>query len=111
MFASDKRVYLTVAACAVAVHIAALWNQFAMDDVAIVVWNPVVQSVNGVWRAFAAPYWPANLGGLVYRPLPVASYAIDWQLHSAAWLHAVNLLWHAGAAGDVPGGVRRCCPQ
>jgi len=107
MFASDKRVYLTVAACAVAVHIAALWNQFAMDDVAIVVWNPVVQSVNGVWRAFAAPYWPANLGGLVYRPLPVASYAIDWQLHSAAWFHAVNLLWHATAAVAVAALARR----
>jgi len=60
---TDKRLYLTVAACAVVVHIGALWNQFAMDDVTIIVWNPVVQSVGGVWRAFGAPYWPANLGG------------------------------------------------
>jgi tetratricopeptide (TPR) repeat protein len=104
---TDKRLYLTVAACAVVVHIAALWNRFALDDVAIVVWNPLVHSVSGVWRAFAAPYWPANLGGLVYRPLPVASYAIDWPLHSAAWFHAVNLLWHAGAAVAVAVLARR----
>jgi len=104
---TDKRLYLTVAACAVVVHIAALWNQFAMDDVVIIVWNPLVQSVTGVWRAFAAPYWPANLGGLVYRPLPVASYAIDWQFHSAVWFHAVNLLWHAGTAVAVAALARR----
>ena len=103
----DKRLYLAVAACAVVVHIGALWNQFAMDDVAIIVWNPLVQSGTGVWRAFGAPYWPANLGGLVYRPLPVASYAIDWQFHSAAWFHAVNLLWHAGTAVAVAALARR----
>jgi len=103
----DKRLYLAVAACAVVVHIGALWNQFAMDDRLIVVFNPMVQSISGVWGAFAAPYWPANLGGLVYRPLPIASYALDWQLHSAAWFHAVNLLWHAGAAVAVTALARR----
>jgi protein O-mannosyl-transferase len=98
---NDKRIYLAVAAVAVVVHLGALWNEFAMDDRLIVVFNPLVHSVTGVWRAFTAPYWPANLGGLVYRPLPVASYALDWQLHSPAWFHAANLLWHAGAAVAV----------
>jgi protein O-mannosyl-transferase len=78
-----------------------------LDDVAIVVWNPLVQSLNGVWRAFGAPYWPASLGGLVYRPLPIATYALDWQFHSPAWFHAVNLLWHAGAAVAVTTLSRR----
>jgi len=68
----DRRLFLVVAACAVVVHLGALWNQFALDDVTIVVVNPLVQSLSGVWRAFAAPYWPANLGGLVFRPLPGA---------------------------------------
>ena len=68
----DRRLLLVVAACAVVVHLGALWNQFALDDVTIVVVNPLVQSLSGVWRAFAAPYWPANLGGLVFRPLPGA---------------------------------------
>ena len=61
----DKRLYLAVAACAAVVHIGALWNQFALDDRLIVVFNPMVHSISGVWGAFAAPYWPANLGGLV----------------------------------------------
>jgi hypothetical protein len=104
---NDKRLYLTVAACAVVVHIGALWNQFPLDDRLIVVFNPLVHSLTGVWGAFATPYWPANLGGLVYRPLPIASYALDWQLHSAAWFHAANLLWHAGAAVAVTVLARR----
>ena len=104
---STKRLYLAVALCAVVVHIGALWNQFALDDRLIVVFNPLVQSISGVWDAFAAPYWPANLGGLVYRPLPIASYALDWQLRSPAWLHAVNLLWHAGTAVAVTLIARR----
>ena len=103
----DRRLFLVVAACAVVVHLGALWNQFALDDVTIVVVNPLVQSLSGVWRAFAAPYWPANLGGLVFRPLPVATYALDWQLHSPAWFHAVNLLWHAGVAVSVAALARR----
>jgi len=104
---STKRLYLAVGLCAFVVHIGALWNQFALDDRLIVLFNPMVQSVSGVWSAFGAPYWPANLGGLVYRPLPIASYALDWQLHSAVWLHAVNLVWHAGIAVLVAATARR----
>ena len=104
---NDKRLYLAVAACAVVVHLGALWNQFALDDVTIVVVNPLIHSLAGVWGAFVAPYWPANLGGLVYRPLPIATYALDWQLHSPAWFHAVNLLWHAGVAVSVAALARR----
>jgi tetratricopeptide (TPR) repeat protein len=102
-----RKLYLAVAACAIVVHLGALWNQFALDDRLIVVFNPLVQSLSGAWESFAAPYWPANLGGLVYRPLPIASYAIDYQLHSAAWFHLVNLLWHAGVTVAVTALARR----
>jgi len=55
-----------------------------------------------VWRAFVSPYWPPLIGGGLYRPLPLASYAIDWQLGGAAWwFHAVNIAWHAGASVAV----------
>src|SRR2546422_9739163 len=32
------------------------------------------------WRAFAEPYWAGNLTGTLYRPLTVASFALDWVL-------------------------------
>ena len=96
-----KRLYATVAVCAVVVYLGALWNRFALDDVPIVVLNPLVAHRSGLWRAFAAPYWPPEFGGHMYRPLVIASFAIDRLVDGAVWYHAVNLLWHAGAAVAV----------
>jgi hypothetical protein len=91
----------------VIVHIGALWNGFAMDDLYIIVWNRLVHSADGLWRAFVSPYWPPDLGGKLYRPLTVATYVIDGQIGHAAWFHAMNLLWHAGATVAVAALARR----
>jgi hypothetical protein len=99
--ASPRRLYLAVGLCALIVHVGALWNRFALDDMWIIVNNPVVQDPTGWWRAFAEPYWPGNLTGQMYRPLVVASFALDRLLDGAAWMHAVNLLWHVAAAVAV----------
>ncbi len=100
MDSRDRRLYIGVALCALVPHVGALWNGFAMDDLYIIAWNPLVHSMSGVWKAFAAPYWPPDLGGQMYRPLPLATYAIDWAIAGGhpAWFHALNLLWHAGMA-------------
>ena len=76
-----------------------------MDDLYIIVWNPLVHSVQGVWRAFGGPYWPPDLGGQMYRPLPLATFAVDWTIAAghAVLFHAMNLLWHAGVAVIVTG--------
>jgi len=52
----DRRLYLAVIACAVVPYLPALWNGFAMDDLYIIVWNPLVHLVEGTWRAFTGPY-------------------------------------------------------
>ena len=99
---SARRLYAAVAICAAVVYVGALWNQFALDDNQIVRFNTLVLQFSGVWRAFVSPYWPPVIGGGLYRPLPLASYAIDWQLGGAAWwFHAVNIAWHAGASVAV----------
>jgi len=95
---SPRRVYLVVATAAAVVHLGVLWNGFALDDLTIIVANPLVHSLSGVWRAFAAPYFPANLDASVYRPLTIATYALDWSVGSTVWFHAVNLMWHVGAS-------------
>ena len=104
---NDRRLYLAIAACAVVVHIGALWDGFAMDDLYIIVCNPLVHSLDGIWRAFTNPYWPPDLGGKLYRPLAVAGYALDGRIDDAPWFHAVNLLWHAGASIAVTALARR----
>jgi len=105
----DRRLYLVVAACALVPYVPALWNGFAMDDLYIIVWNPLVHSLHGAWRAFGGPYWPPDLGGQMYRPLPLATFALDWSLARGhpALFHAMNLLWHAGAALLVTALARR----
>jgi protein O-mannosyl-transferase len=95
---TSRRLYLAVVLCAVVPHIPAVWNGFAMDDLYIIAWNPLVHGIRGVWGAFAGPYWPPDFGGFMYRPLPLASFALDWSLvrGHAWWFHAMNIAWHAG---------------
>ena len=109
MDSKDRRLYLAVVACALIPHLPALWNGFAMDDLYIIAFNPLVHGVQGVWGAFVAPYWPPDLGGQMYRPLPLASFALDWAIVGGhpALFHATNLLWHAGVAVAVAALARR----
>ena len=104
---SAKRTYLTVGLCAVVIYLGALWNQFALDDLPIILTNPLVAHPSGIWRAFAAPYWPPELGARLYRPLVIATYAFDRLVDGAGWFHAVNLLWHAAVAVAVAALARR----
>ena len=80
-----------------------------MDDLYIIVWNPLVHSVQGVWHAFGGPYWPPDLGGQMYRPLPLADFAMDWAISRGhpVWFHAMNLVWHAGVAVAAASLARR----
>ena len=87
-----------VAAAAAVVYLGALWNGFALDDLTIIVANPLVHGFSGVWRAFGASYFPPNIDVSAYRPLAVATYALDWTMRSTAWFHAVNLTWHVAAS-------------
>ena len=88
-----------VAAVAILGYLNAIANGYVLDDRGIVVLNPLVTHPDGMWRAFANPYWPAGLGGQ-YRPLTIATFALDWWISNgdAHWLHAVNVLWHAAAS-------------
>jgi len=98
---------LVVAACAVAAYLGALWNRWALDDIPIIYFNPLVHAPTGIWRAFVSPYWPRELSGELYRPLAIATYALDWQVGRVAWFHAVNLMWHAAASVGVAALARR----
>jgi len=104
---TPRRIYLTVGLCAVVVYLGALWNKFALDDLPIIVVNPLVTHPSGLWRAFAAPYWTPELGGHMYRPLVIAGFALDALVDGTVWFHAVNVLWHAGAAVAVAALARR----
>lgn len=88
-------------------YLGALLNGYALDDVPIIATNSLVHRWPALWRAFGAPYWPPSDGATMYRPLAIASYALDWHLGGVALLHAVNLLWHAGVSVGVAALARR----
>ena len=100
---SARRLYAAVAAGALVFYLGALGNRFAQDDNQIIAFNALVHHISGLWLAFVTPYWPPDIGGGLFRPLPIASYTLDWSLGGGAawWFHAVNLAWHAAASVAV----------
>src|SRR3989442_6341113 len=50
---SARRVYLAVGAAAAVVHLGVLWNGFALDDLTIIVANPLVHGLSRVLRGCA----------------------------------------------------------
>ena len=81
-----------------------LQNGFTFDDQGIILANPLV--VQGDWgQIFTTSYWwgvDQDSGGL-YRPLTVATYALNYKLHSTDPLgyHLVNILLHLSASMAV----------
>lgn len=102
-----------ILALATAAALPSLGNRFAYDDDAIIVDNPLVHSLTGVWRAFGSSYWPAALGGALYRPLPVALFAIQWAVGHGAPIvfHLVNVGMYAIVCVLVLNLARRLLPE
>ena len=107
MTLSPTRAYLAVAATAMLAYIGALRLGFALDDVPVIATNPLVHRWAGLLGAFSSPYWPPASGASMYRPLTIASFALDWQSGQLVWLHAVNVLWHAAVSVVVAVLARR----
>lgn len=70
--------YATVASLAIAASITSLGNRFALDDLALVAGNARAHSLARWWNLFSLPYWPAQYGASLYRPVVTLVYAIQW---------------------------------
>lgn len=73
-----------------------------LDDIPMIVENPLVRSVGNAGEIFATNYWHRGGAGAVgdstlYRPLTVFTYAIDHALWgpNPAGFHATNVVLHA----------------
>lgn len=74
-------------------------NQFVLDDTHVVAHNPAVRSLAHVGEWLTSPYAASGMRDYPnYRPVLVASYAIDYALWGAApvGFHATNLAIHLG---------------
>jgi hypothetical protein len=99
---SVLRPLAVVVALAVCAYANAIRNGFVLDDIPIIVENPVVQSVGNVGTIFTTNYWSRGGTDLLgdptlYRPLTVFTYAIDyaaWGPAGAGGFHATNIVLH-----------------
>lgn len=74
-------------------------GDFVFDDRSIIVGNPLVEDISGVWKAFANPYHYARPQSGLYRPLTFASFTLNRQVsRSPVGFHMVNIVLHALAS-------------
>src|SRR5439155_1799593 len=74
-------VALFVLTCAVYAN--SLWNDFNLDDDTIIRDNSLIRSLSNLPRIFVSNYWantPYEKGVLLYRPLAMATFALDYAL-------------------------------
>jgi hypothetical protein len=79
---------------AIAASVTSLWNRFAYDDLALIVNDSRIHSLETPWRFLFESYWPYRT---LYRPLTSLTWAIEWQLGGGApWIyHAVSITAYA----------------
>ena len=85
------------------VYLNANSNGFALDDFRLVRDNPNLGPEVGIRALFGQPYWPGSAASGLYRPVTIASLALNRMLTGTApaGFHVVNLLLHALVSGLV----------
>jgi tetratricopeptide (TPR) repeat protein len=88
---------LAVAMLGFLAFVNSLWNGFVYDDVYIVVENPSIRHLFDLRSLFGTSYWQAGSGDMLYRPMVMLSYALNYALAGPSPLsyHLVNVLLHA----------------
>jgi tetratricopeptide (TPR) repeat protein len=110
-------VALGVALCAVLPYLNGLRNGFTFDDVGIAAENRRIRSIAGLGEVFTTDWWNGkHPRSLLYRPLTMASFAIDYAgarrgetgppparlpASAAFAFHLQNLLWHGAASAAL----------
>ncbi len=89
-------------------------NAFLGDDRPVIVENPRVHRLAHAVTLFVTPYWGHSGMDLLYRPLTMLTYALDWALWSGpdgksgpGGFHLTNLLLHALATLALYDFLRR----
>jgi protein O-mannosyl-transferase len=98
----NLRPVLALIILAILAYANALANGFVLDDIPIIVENPLVRSVGNIGSIFSSNYWNRGGAGIafdptLYRPLTVVTYAIDFTLWGGnpTAFHATNVVLHA----------------
>ena len=85
-------------AAAVLLSANSVLNDFAFDDLLIIIENTSIQDLATLPEALVSPYWPNEYGrdlGL-WRPLATAFYGVQWAFwgENPAMFHVLNVVLH-----------------
>jgi hypothetical protein len=103
---------LAVAAIAIAASARVFANDFAMDDVHLLVNDVRLHSLSGITRMFGEPYWPEPFNRDLYRPLSSVSFLLQWILGGGSPLifRFVSCALYAAVSVGVLELARRVLP-
>ncbi len=98
----DRRAVGLVAAVALLVFANSIGNGFVFDDQFIIVGNPYIRQLRPS-IIFLSGYWPDPRMDVLYRPLAILSYAVNFAIGGLTpWgYHLVNVVLHAGVSALV----------
>jgi protein O-mannosyl-transferase len=79
------------------VYVNAFGHEFVLDDIRIIRDNLRIRSLGNIPGLFTSSYWGQETTQALYRPLALASYAVNYALHglSTHGYAAVNIALHA----------------
>ena len=91
---------IAVASLAVFVYLNAFGHEFVLDDTRLIRDNVRIRSLADVPQLFAGSYWGSQGTQALYRPLPLASYAVNYAVHglSTGGYTAVNVALHVAVS-------------
>ena len=91
---------LAVGVSAAMVYLNALGNDFVLDDISLIRDNLRIRSLANVPHLFVSSYWDLNGPQALYRPLVLATYAVNYAMHglSPYGYTAVNIALHVAVS-------------
>ena len=100
---ADKYFMLFVVVAGVLASITGLRNGFALDDVEVIIRNPLLHTLASPWRLFQTTYWRPEMGATLYRPLTLFSFAIQWVIGGGSPLpfHITSIALYACLSAAV----------
>lgn len=74
-----------------------LMNGFAFDDIHVIIKNPRLHTLAQPWGLFVETYWRAEMGSMLYRPLTMVVFALQWVVGNGSPLpfHITSILLYA----------------
>ena len=102
--------YAFVALVAAALYLQTLHFDYVFDDKPLIVQNAFLKEPWSPLRAFHHEFWYGTAFVGYYRPLVIASFALNGRIlgWGPGWFHLVNVLLHTANAVMLLAGVVRC---